>query len=79
MYYFKINFIIPRFLMTTTYKTENLRWSARHWADSVIVLGKAFDDFGLGPAPTTPRKKAPSVNGLLSAATSGNKYYCTER
>ena len=52
---------------------ENLRWSARHWADSVIVLGKAFDDFGLGPSSNHQFIKVPSMNGLITAATSGDK------
>ena len=51
---------------------ENLRWGARHWADSVIVLGKAFDDFGLAPTPSHQAVKIPSMNGLISAAVSGD-------
>ena len=51
---------------------ENLRWTARHWADSVIVLGKAYDDFGLGPS-SSHQVKVPSMNGLITAATSGDK------
>eukprot|EP00116_Pleurobrachia_bachei_P000352 sb/3460614/ len=52
---------------------ENLRWSARHWADSVIVLGKAFDDFGLGPPAQDHNLKIPSIRGLLSAAAAGDR------
>ena len=51
---------------------ENLRWGARHWADSVIVLGKAFDDFGLAPTQCHQSVKVPSMNGLISAAVSGD-------
>ena len=55
------------------YSLENLRWTARHWADSVIVLGKAFDDFSLASTVPEPVKKPPSLSGLLSAALNGDK------